>query len=135
MFDGRVSATGYHPIYGNYVEVQMNDPDILISSTKGERYRITGIRVIYGYLLDERSGGKTLAVNKTVRAGDVIGNAGLSGKTSGDQVYIAMYINCQRLDEDDNVLHEVGWLPIDIERYFTTQFDGGLNFTVKYKED
>jgi murein DD-endopeptidase MepM/ murein hydrolase activator NlpD len=135
MFNGVVTDTGYHPIYGNYVEVAMNNVDILVSSVKGERYRVTEIKIIYGYLLGAEAGGKAVSVNQHVSAGTQIGNSGLSGKTSGNQLYVAMYINCQRLDEDDNVIHTVGLLPYDIEKYFTTQFKSGPNFTVRYKND
>ena len=64
----------------------------------------------------------------------------MSGKPSGNQVYVAMSINCQRLDEDDNVIHTVGLLPYDIEKYFTTQFkpsssDPKPTFVVDYKNN
>ena len=133
MISGTVTASGYHPLYGNYVEIQDTNCNILVSTVEGVRYQVTGIRMIYGYLLDERSGGWQPSVGTYVSAGTRIGYAGLSGRTSGNQVYIAMYLDCNQLDEHDDVVKTTGWLPVDLEPYFTTQFTSG-NYTVKYKD-
>ena len=133
MIAGRVTASGYHPLYGNYVEIQDTSCNILVSTVDGKRYQVTGIRMIYGYLLDERAGGWQPSVGSTVSAGSAIGYAGLSGRTSGNQVYIAMYLDCNQLDEHDDVVKTTGWLPVDLEPYFTTRFTSG-NYTVKYKD-
>jgi murein DD-endopeptidase MepM/ murein hydrolase activator NlpD len=125
MTSGMVTAVGYNLIYGNYVEITDDNVDIMISTVTGQRYQITGIKYIYGYLLGTEYGGINISKNQSVSAGDAIGKVGVSGATTGDQVYVAMYVQCNILDENDNVAGTIGYTPVDLEPYFTTRFASG----------
>ena len=129
---GLVTNVGYNTIFGNFVEVQNNNPNIIISTVEGQRYQITGIRVIYGHLLGNEYGGNMIASGSTVSSGTTIGKVGVSGNTTGDQVYIALYISYNALDDSDQVIESSGWLPVDVEKYFTTEYTSD-NFYVTYE--
>ena len=125
MIEGTVASTGYNPLYGNYVEVHAKLSGLgsdIISSTLGERYQITGFRIIYGYLLSEEYDGYIPEVGDVLKQGDQIGIVGHSGRSTGNQLYIAIYVECNLLDGADEVVKEIYWSPVDPEKYFTTKW-------------
>lgn len=120
---GRVTATGYNPIYGNYVEVQSNISALgsdIISTVTGERYQITGFKIVYGYLMSAEDGGYVPGVGTWLYEGSLVGKAGNSGRSTGDQIYMAIYVEANLLSDVDDVMLQTGWLPVDPEKYFTT---------------
>ena len=131
---GKVVSTGYNHIYGNYVEVQANIGSLgsdIISSAKGDRYQITGFKIIYGYLLSQEDGGYIPDIGSSVVSGSPIGKAGNGGRSTGDQVYMSIYIEANLLSDTDDSILQTGWLPVDPEKYYTTQWSGH-KISVKY---
>jgi hypothetical protein len=129
VFGGTITAAGYNNIYGNYVEVQSNSLSatypMIISTTEGERYQITGIKAIYGYLAGEERGGIVWdsSAQTSITTYTTLGYAGLTGQTTGEQLYFALYVQCNVLDENDEVVETIGWTAVDPEPYFTTFFN------------
>jgi hypothetical protein len=99
---------------------------MIISTTEGERYQITGVKAIYGYLAGEERGGIVLNTqysNPSATTSTTLGYAGLTGQTTGEQLYFALYVQCNILDENDEVIETIGWTAVDPEPYFTTFFN------------
>ena len=135
VMNGIVVSSGYNPIYGNYVEIQSNIDDLesdIISTVTGERYQITGFKILYGYLMSPEDGGYIPSVGSSVNQYNVIGKAGNSGRSTGNQFYMAIYVEANLLNDVDDSIKQTGWLPVDPEKYFTTEWQT-LKFNVYYK--
>lgn len=122
--DGTVTAVGYNPIYGNYVEITADSDQYyndIISTVSGERYKVTGMKLIYGYLLNETQSNVEVSLGDVIYDGESIGKAGNTGKTYGNQVYIALYLKIDVLDKEDNTSYNTGWVTFDPEPYITAK--------------
>ncbi len=136
--DGTITGIGYNMLYGNYVEITADMNSVfdttsnIVSTVNGQRYEITGVKIVYGHLLSEEYGGYVPGKNSTVYASTTIGNVGTSGRSGGDSLYMAIYIQANVLDENDNTEYNTGWIAVDPEPYFTSKFTTGTNYTVYY---
>ena len=134
---GTVTNVGYNIIYGNYVEItaDMNSTfngNTIVSTVNGQRYQITGMKVIYGHLLSKEYGGYVPSSGLPVDKTQLIGNIGTSGRSSGNSLYMAIYIQADVLDDNDVAEYNTGWLAVDPEPYFTSKFVSGTKYTVYY---
>lgn len=131
---GQVTNVGYNTIIGNFVEVTytMND-DLIINSTTGESYKVSGIKIVHGYLLEDRYGGTVPAIGSSFTGTNfVVGQVGTSGLSSGNQLYVAMHIKAEQIDLGGDTISQTGWLSVDMEPYFTSKYPSGA-FNVYYK--
>ena len=133
---GQITNVGYNTIIGNFVEVTytMSD-DLIINSTTGESYKVSGIKIVYGYLLEDRYGGTVPTVGTIITNTNtkfVVGQVGTSGLSAGNQLYVSMRIKAEEIDLGGDTISQTGWLSVDMEPYFTSKYSSGA-FNVYYE--